>query len=221
MISYIRMTEMSGFGGDVGMGYKIWDIALPILVHFLAIQCMAVIGGNRMDATWRTTMAAAVTLPLLWRWYQQERSMWKKEEKEITWYAVLGVVLGAIALNWLFSSLLSRFVISKGVSNAVQEELFAGRLWIQVSGTGILVPLAEEILFRGLVFGKLERYLPIWAAVVVGAVLFALYHGNLVQILFAFPMGIVLNLLYRHYGSLKMPVLFHAASNLGAIFLAM
>lgn len=174
-----------------------------------------------MDATWRTTMAAVVTLPLLWRWYQQERSMWKKEEKEITWYAVLGVILGAMALNWLFSSLLSRFVISKGVSNAVQEELFAGRLWIQVFGTGMLVPLTEEILFRGLVFGKLERYLPIRAAVVVGAGLFALYHGNLVQILFAFPMGIVLNLLYRHYGSLKMPVLFHAASNLGAIFWAM
>lgn len=203
------------------MGYKIWDITLPILVHFLALQCMAVIGGDWMDATWRTTLAAAVTLPLLWRWYQQERSMWKKEEKAIAWYAVPGVVFGAIALNWLFSSMLARFVISKGVSNAVQEELFAGRLWLQVLGTGMLVPFTEEILFRGLVFGKMERYLSVPAAVVMGALLFAFYHGNPVQILFAFPMGVVLNLLYRHYGNLKMPILFHAASNLWAIFLAM
>ena len=99
------------------------------------------------------------------------------------------------------------------------EELLSGRMVFQILGMGLIVPVTEELVFRGLVYRRLERYLPGAAAVLLGAALFAAYHGNLLQVLFAFPMGIVLILLYRHYGTLKMPILFHAASNLTAILL--
>lgn len=201
------------------MGYKIMDVLFPVMIHFLALQCAALLGGSAMDGTLRTTLAAVVTLPVFWNAYQKDRELWKKDKKKITWYAVVLTAVGAVVLNVALSTLIAQFASDQGISNAAQEELLAGKFLFQLVGLGILVPLVEEILFRGLVFGKLERYLSVPAAVLVGAGLFALYHGNLIQIMFAFPMGIILNLLYRYYGGVLMPFLFHAASNLGTIFM--
>lgn len=201
------------------MGYKIADVFFPVMIHFLVLQCTALIGGNALDATLRVTIAAAVTLPMFAGMYQRDRQIWKREEKSITWYAALFTAAGAVVLNITLSRVVLWFAELEGFSNAAQKELFAGEMVFQIIGTGLLVPVTEEILFRGLVYQRLERYLPAVPAVGLGAVLFALYHGNPTQILFAFPMGVLLNLLYRHYGNVKMPILFHAASNLGAIFL--
>jgi membrane protease YdiL (CAAX protease family) len=41
----------------------------------------------------------------------------------------------------------------------------------------LLAGVAEELLFRGVLFGWLARHLPVWATVVVTAVLFAGEHG--------------------------------------------
>lgn len=199
------------------MGYKIIDILFPILVHFLALQCTALFGGG--DAAFRTMFASFVTMPLFYFWYREDERIWNRNTKKITWYAVLLTVLGAAALNFLFSSIISSFAVKYGISNQAQEELLSGRMLFQILGMGFIVPVTEELVFRGLVYRKLERYMSAAGAVFFGAALFAVYHGNAVQILFAFPMGIILTLLYRHYGTLKMPILFHAASNLAAIFM--
>lgn len=199
------------------MGYKIIDVLLPILIHFLALQCTALFGG--MDAAFRTMLASLLTMPLFYAWYREDERFWSRSTKKITWYAALLTVAAAAALNLLFSSILSALAAEYGISNQTQEELLSGRMVFQILGMGLIVPVTEELVFRGLVYRRLERYLPGAAAVLLGAALFAAYHGNLLQVLFAFPMGIVLILLYRHYGTLKMPILFHAASNLTAILL--
>ena len=56
---------------------------------------------------------------------------------------------------------------------------------------GIGAPIAEELLFRGLVLRKLEPYGKRFA-IVLSAFLFAIFHGNLVQIPYAFLFGLVL-----------------------------
>lgn len=203
------------------MGYKVIDVLFPVMIHFLALQCGILLGGSEWDGTLRASFAAIVTLPFMWNAYRNDRAMWKKDKKNIAWYAIPLTMAGACILNQVLSSLIFMITAGFGFSNAAQEELLAGEFLMQIIGLGILVPFVEEILFRGLVYGKLERYLSPGTAVIVGAALFAIYHGNIIQMLFAFPMGITLNLLYRHYGGLLMPFLFHASSNLGAVLLEM
>lgn len=199
------------------MRYKIIDVLFPILIHFLALQCTSLLGG--LDAAFRTMLASMVTIPVFYVWYREDKRIWNKNIRKITWYAVFGTVIAAAVLNYLLSSMISIFAVERGISNQAQEELLSGRLVFQILGMGIMVPVTEELLFRGLVYRKLERYMPAAAAVILGAALFAVYHGNIIQFLFAFPMGVILNLLYRYYGSLKMPILFHMSSNLAAIML--
>ncbi len=90
---------------------------------------------------------------------------------------------------------------------------------MQLLGPGLLVPLTEELIFRGLLYGRMRTRLQMKQAVLLSALLFAFYHGNPVQILYAFPMALLLAILYERGESLIYPILFHMGANLTAIFL--
>ena len=64
-------------------------------------------------------------------------------------------------------------------------------------------PLAEELVFRGIIQSRLERSLPAWIAVVLQAVLFGLIHGTPVQIGYAFIMGLLFGLLRWRIGYVR------------------
>ncbi len=122
-------------------------------------------------------------------------------------------------LNVIWSGVLYLARIQAHFSNQTQEQLFAANLIVQVIGLGIVAPIAEELIFRGLTYRRMRQMFPLWAAVFLSALLFAVYHGNSIQMIFAFPLAIVLALIYERGKLLIFPVLFHMGSNLTAIFL--
>jgi membrane protease YdiL (CAAX protease family) len=80
---------------------------------------------------------------------------------------------------------------------------------------GILAPAAEEIVFRGLIFGYLRRWgLP--AAVLISTALFAAFHLPTIPVTQIIG-GIVFALAYVSTGSLMTPIAIHMLGNL-AIF---
>ena len=82
---------------------------------------------------------------------------------------------------------------------------------------GIGSPILEEVLFRGLLFGLLRRVLPDRISVLITSALFALWHGNILQMLYAFPMGLLFQYLLRRDRLLASPVCCHCGANLTAI----
>ena len=85
-------------------------------------------------------------------------------------------------------------------------------LSVVLLGACILGPVCEELLFRGLLAGRLARYGQKPAAL-VGALLFGLYHANLSQFFYAFALGLLLAYVYFYTGSLKAPILLHMLFN--------
>lgn len=79
---------------------------------------------------------------------------------------------------------------------------------------GLISPITEEIVFRGLIFNRMRRYFPHAAAVIVSGILFGIYHGNLVQGLYGGCMGIMMAYLYERMHSFLIPCLFHATANI-------
>lgn len=73
-------------------------------------------------------------------------------------------------------------------------------------------PICEEVIFRGFVQRRLEKYSPV-IAIMVSAISFALYHGNFAQV---FPMiGVGLTLGYMAYKfSIKTSIAMHITYNL-------
>ena len=78
---------------------------------------------------------------------------------------------------------------------------------------GIISPLAEEVVFRGIIYNRIRKNCSIIAAVFLSALLFGLYHGNIVQGTYGFIMGILIAYTYERYGRFLHAFLFHAAAN--------
>ena len=74
-----------------------------------------------------------------------------------------------------------------------------------------LAPLAEELLFRGLILRTLEPAGKQFA-IVVSAALFALLHGNIIQLPFAFLTGLVMGYVAMEY-SLAWAIALHVVNN--------
>lgn len=78
----------------------------------------------------------------------------------------------------------------------------------------VLGPLSEELLFRGMIYAKLRRFFTIWPAAILSALAFGLFHGNVVQAIYATLFGIVLAYVYEKtqtiWGSCLLHVIFNS-----------
>jgi len=87
--------------------------------------------------------------------------------------------------------------------------------------SGIIVPVAEELLFRGVVFRWLRQRFAFWPSAVASAALFGWVHVWLDAMVAAGVMGIILAWLYERSRSLAPAILTHQAFNLAVVTLAL
>ncbi|MCC5664901.1 CPBP family intramembrane metalloprotease [Nostoc sp. CHAB 5784] len=90
-------------------------------------------------------------------------------------------------------------------------------LGIFFSTAAIAAPFFEEILFRGFLLPSLTRYLPVWGAILISSLLFAIAHLSLSEILPLTALGIVLGVVYTRSRNLLAPMLLHSLWNSGTL----
>ncbi len=83
----------------------------------------------------------------------------------------------------------------------------------------VIVPVGEELFFRGLTFGVLRRMMNRHVAVVTSALFFASAHLLPVEFLPILILGMILAYLYDYTGSLIPGMIAHGVNNLAALFL--
>lgn len=77
----------------------------------------------------------------------------------------------------------------------------------------VIAPVAEEVLFRGYLYGKLKKYVPLWIAVIATSLLFGAIHGNWNVIIDTFALSVVLCVLRELTGSIWASILLHMLKN--------
>ncbi len=82
----------------------------------------------------------------------------------------------------------------------------------------VIAPIAEELLFRGYLFGKLRKYAPLWIAILITSLLFAVVHFAWNVGFDVFALSIVLCLLRVVSGSLWPSILLHMMKNSVAFY---
>jgi membrane protease YdiL (CAAX protease family) len=89
--------------------------------------------------------------------------------------------------------------------------------WGLVAGvlvlTTLVAPLAEELVFRGLVFNSLRHRLGLWAGAIISGLAFAAVHGSVLQLPAIWLMGVLLALVYSKTGSLWSSIVAHGVNN--------
>ena len=129
--------------------------------------------------------------------------------------AAFGAILAANFPVDLVSRLLDWFRLSHTPS--MPEVQTGWGLAFGLVYSALAAPLTEEFLFRGVVLGVLRPHGDGFA-IVVSAVLFGLYHGNVEQFVFAFLVGLVLSYVRVRTDNLWWCVLLHGANNFLATF---
>lgn len=163
--------------------------------------------------------AALITIPVMLFLFHKD----SRKEKELgivtrkapIWkYAAILVMFAVMALglnNLIFLSDLSS--ASETYADTMQT-LYGQGFAVQILVLGILMPMCEELVYRGLVYKRLRYTSPFWAAALYSSLVFAFTHGNLVQGLYGFLMGMMFCYVYEKYGSVKAPIFAHVTANI-------
>lgn len=201
----------------------------PVLIHYLVSVFISMISetmGLHLDAASLTTLAAVLVLPFLLYMIKKDR-ICRGETVcgRLNFEKSMGIFIFALMCNLGFTILGNLLiqavsaVFSMEISNTVQEGLFSSNVIMQLMGIGIVVPVMEEVLFRGLVYNRFKDYNKEWLSGILGAAVFAIYHGNLMQIIFAFPMALIITETYRRNKTLAAPILFHVTVNISSVLI--
>lgn len=101
-----------------------------------------------------------------------------------------------------------------GSYSQIKEGYQVGSIWMQFLTLGILAPVTEELLFRGLVYKRLKTYYDWITAAYISGIIFGIAHLNLVQGIYGFIMGIVFSFIYEKYKNIVAPIIMHMAANI-------
>jgi len=77
----------------------------------------------------------------------------------------------------------------------------------------VIAPVAEEVIFRGYLFGKLRKFVPFWIAAVVTSVLFGFAHGAWNVAIDVFVLSMVSCFLRESTGNIWTSILIHMLKN--------
>lgn len=76
-----------------------------------------------------------------------------------------------------------------------------------------VAPIAEELLFRGVIQGYARRYMPLPLAILFQGALFGVYHGNTIQGIYAFVLGCLIGWIAYRAESVIPGIIFHLVLN--------
>ncbi len=102
-------------------------------------------------------------------------------------------------------------------TNVADQAIYSQSTWLILLTVGVVAPVSEELIFRGLLFHRMKDWMKPWLAVILSAVLFGAYHGNMVQFIYAFVMGIFFAVIYHRTGTLWTTIVAHMTANLWSV----
>jgi len=201
--------------------------ALLIALLWTATQ-LGVSFGQVGQAVLSTMLSAAVYLLSLLivlgvPWLVKRRRIGKADiglSRLPTWkdigLAPVGFVVylvGSIVLLAIVSALLPGIDMDQVQQNGFENIGHRYEYVLAFATLVVIAPIAEEVLFRGYLYGKLRSKVPIWAAILLVSGLFAAIHGQWNVAIDVFVLSVVLCILRELTGSIWSGILLHMLKN--------
>ena len=130
--------------------------------------------------------------------------------------SLLGAVCAGLTLNAFVGMCLEYLLFDASLLEQYGESIaavFDGPALIALVTAVLAAPVVEELVFRGVLLSALQKGLNTWLAVLVSSGLFALAHGNPIQMGYAFVLGVILCVVRLRSRSLWSAVALHFAVN--------
>lgn len=134
-------------------------------------------------------------------------------------WAMRGCLAGFLALPLAFALYMILRPVLGTQSSINLQQYFGGEDFTPIHAAtvllygGFLVPIAEELLFRGLLFRWLRQRLDFWAAACISSAVFGVAHARPDQMVIAGLLGLPMAWLYDKSRSLAPAILMHQTYN--------
>lgn len=161
-----------------------------------------------------------IALPVfgLWYYFGCKRPKLKQSFRNLSVQAIVIAIAGGVSMC-LFSNAMvgvEQYLLPRAMEDYMElmELADVGNDWLVTLAAVVLAPIGEEILCRGLTLFYAKKALPyFWMANILQALLFGVIHGNLIQGLYAFAIGLMLGWVTERYHSLLPAMLLHFTVN--------
>ena len=210
---------------------KIWNAIWPLFIYAFAQNVISIIGilifglENQFYeyAVVFLIIAAIICIPIYYRMYRkdwenaaEEKRMLPMENKDYLAIIICGAAI-AVAMNNIIS--VTPLTQMFDAYEETNEVLAGGGMVLQIISAGILGCIVEEISMRGVTYLRMRRYWGKNKAIFWSAIVFGIYHLNVVQAVYAFVLGIFFAWVYERYQTLWAPIVAHMSANLFVILL--
>jgi len=179
--------------------YKIFDIPYDSIFANIAVIVMH---------------AAAFTVVICVGLRDQKKTIssacFFKKVNGLVWGAAILCSIGYTLFSYYLHFLFYSFLYDWNTEFSVTE----GNFLFKLINIALIPAVAEELLFKGLIFSILKKYYPAIAAVVIASFMFAVCHLSFIRFIPLFLLSCYTYWLYLRSGSLLLPMLLHFINNL-------
>ena len=164
------------------------------------------------NASLMLTLIFAYIIPLgIIYYFMKDMDKTSLKKRKITIFQFIMYFVIAFALIQLGYYIINIFTIAHPISNPV-ESFSNGSIFINFLYVVLLVPVMEELIFRKFLIDHTIKYGSTFA-ILFSAMIFALFHRNLFQLIYTFLIGVFFAMVYIKTGNIKYTVALHALVN--------
>ena len=234
---FIRLIEkerVKKTAFKIGIAYLLL-LFIPMLFSYLFVwgasffrfNTSKVLSDPAFQNIWQITVSITMMIiPAIFLIKAEKRhigeiiSFGKPEKKLFLPFILIGVGVCAFANSAtnVIAIFLEDFGIYYSAPSLAKPNGFFGTILLIIS-TAITPALVEEFLMRGAVLGSLKKFGED-IAVLISAVMFSLMHANILQIPFAFIVGLILGFAAIKTGSIWTGIAIHFINNFMSVLLS-
>ncbi|MFP3154022.1 CPBP family intramembrane metalloprotease [Lachnospiraceae bacterium ZAX-1] len=222
---------------------KLWNVLYPVLAYFVLMNVVIYMEAlffhfnHEKYAQYYMmlqTVAGVVSIPFVYSFYRRDKlyatsfhqrtsrqaSQFKNTKQNIV-NALETLLCGAvagIALNNIIA--LTNLSAESAGYQEVTAQFFAGAVIFELLGACLIIPLVEELLYRGVVYARMQDLVERKVAAILSALLFGAFHFNLVQFIYAGILGLLMTACLEKSHHLYGAIFAHMGANFTSILRA-
>lgn len=210
------------FFSKIGFNYLIFAIS-ALIIQIVAVNVMGMTNNSIFNNFNVLTIISAICnyiLPFPILYYLMKKIEVQKLEKENPSLKQFIVYLSVtFTLMWIGNIIGLAITTAIGgifktdISNPVQNLINSSDIWLNLLLISIIGPIFEEIFFRKFLIDRTIKY-GARVSIILSAVIFGFFHGNLSQFFYAFLLGGFFAYVYIKTGKIIYTMILHIIVNL-------
>lgn len=136
----------------------------------------------------------------------------KEYNDKLSLNKIVIIMLLGISLSLIYN--ITVFNINNIIHITNSYQISTIPVYIQILSSGIIGPILEELVFRGILYNKLKKFNKPMKSIIITSIIFSLFHFNsIINLIYAFMMSFIFIYVNEKYKTIKSSILLHITAN--------